>query len=419
MCSRFLTIILLTLYVPLLGMMELEVLRSSPDEETPLFDKYRTPRKRQKKLSLKQRKRALFEAAKVGEVDTVRLLLSLGTPVAIKDATGNTPLHYAADGGHVDVVTLLLEKRRDERGLRKKFNKLKTEEMRNNDGFSPLHLAAQGGHLEVVQALYQYTEATERLFLWGECLTQDGEAAYELAVRNNHRDVVCFMLDTHRGAIPFESLKRAWFFAIGDDQYDMIRLLSEKYSRPWVFSFRLGLTSLQHALASGSIDTVAFLLAKGASPNDKRYAKEVSPLHYAAMRKEGAAECCELLLKAVILQEAEHDLIGWLNKKRKQGFDFEWNRNAVVHFLATYFLVKVKEMCATGLIIDRNLTPNRGISPEVAISLPDSSEPTPLESIVDPGFIHMYFPKLIKHWFVEELSSLSGETHASGKEELL
>ena len=184
MNNTFLISIFLT-SLPLLGMMELETLRSSPDEETPLFAKHRTPRKRQKKLSLKQRKLALFEAAKAGEVETVRSLLSQGMPVAIQDATGNTPLHYAAYGGNVDVVTLLLENRREERGVRKKFNKPKTDDIRNHDGFSPLHLAARRGPLEVVQALYQYIVPTEQLFLWIGCLTQGGKTAYELAVRNN------------------------------------------------------------------------------------------------------------------------------------------------------------------------------------------------------------------------------------------
>ena len=416
MNARWLIISLIAVSIPLVSSMELETLRSSPDEETPLFAKDRTPRKRQKKLSLKQRKLALFEAAKAGESDSVKSLLALGTPVGIKDSLGSTPLHCAAMEGHEEVVALFLEGRRDVGGLKKLFS-FKAKEIRNKDGFSPLHLAASRGHLEVVVALYGYMLKTEKYF-WIACFTNKRETAYELAVKNNERDVACFMLDTERGRIPFESLRRAWFFAIEDDHHDMIRLLSEKYYKPWKnASWTLGLfSSLQYAVFRGSLDTVSFFIAKGASPDDRghKYKGDTSSLHLAANRKEKCAEYCEVLLKGVIVQETEYDILGWLAKKQKQGLPFSFNREAILAFLSNYFLVKIKSMCDAK--VGTNL-PCMVVSKMVVIYLPGSNEPTPLKTILDPGFIHMYFPKLIERWFAEELSSLDG-TLGPGKEEL-
>ncbi|GAB1200473.1 hypothetical protein APSETT444_009846 [Aspergillus pseudonomiae] len=69
------------------------------------------------------------------------LLLQRGVNVNVQDSRGQTPLHIAAQCGHLGVVRLLLA----------------TEHIdvnaRDHHGSTPLHVASEKGHVEVVQLL--------------------------------------------------------------------------------------------------------------------------------------------------------------------------------------------------------------------------------------------------------------------------
>lgn len=50
----------------------------------------------------------MHEAAQEGTIKTVKYLLNKKLTVNAQDANGNTPLHYAAQEGHIEIVRLLL-----------------------------------------------------------------------------------------------------------------------------------------------------------------------------------------------------------------------------------------------------------------------------------------------------------------------
>lgn len=83
----------------------------------------------------------LHEAARRGNIEWLRELIGHQLSVNGQDHSGNTPLHWAARGGHTDCVQLLLS----------------TEgvclNVQNTMGETSLHLASYHGHEEVVSAL--------------------------------------------------------------------------------------------------------------------------------------------------------------------------------------------------------------------------------------------------------------------------
>jgi hypothetical protein len=88
-----------------------------------------------------QQNEELFEAARKGDVATVKTLLDRGVDVNTKFRYGATALSYAADKGHLEVVKLLLERKADV-NVKDTFY-----------GATPIIWAAQKGHAKVVEAL--------------------------------------------------------------------------------------------------------------------------------------------------------------------------------------------------------------------------------------------------------------------------
>ena len=82
-----------------------------------------------------------FDAARRGDLATVKALLDKGVDVNTKFRYGATALSYAADKGHTEVVKLLIERKADVNVKDTFYNA------------TPIIWAAQKGHAQVVEAL--------------------------------------------------------------------------------------------------------------------------------------------------------------------------------------------------------------------------------------------------------------------------
>ena len=82
----------------------------------------------------------IHEAAKVGEVAQVELLIEAGADVDERDAGSKTALHWAADLGHIDVVQVLVAN----------GTNVDAEDF---SGMTSLFLASLGSHEGIVRLL--------------------------------------------------------------------------------------------------------------------------------------------------------------------------------------------------------------------------------------------------------------------------
>lgn len=90
----------------------------------------------------------IHDAAKAGDLEKVKAFLSANPALVFSNydelgdnpLSGGKPLHYAAEGGHKNVVELLLAKKADVNA-------------KANSGYTPLELAAFGGHKDVAELL--------------------------------------------------------------------------------------------------------------------------------------------------------------------------------------------------------------------------------------------------------------------------
>lgn len=88
---------------------------------------------------------AAHVASLQGHVRVLQLLLLCGMDVDVQGLHGQTPLHFASIGGHLDVVCYLLTHDADP-----------NSEANNNCEKTPLHHAAGSGNADIVQTLLKY-----------------------------------------------------------------------------------------------------------------------------------------------------------------------------------------------------------------------------------------------------------------------
>ncbi|EDO38700.1 predicted protein [Nematostella vectensis] len=143
-------------------------------------------------LTPEQRKEALFESAKKGDHYAMITLLNAKADVNTKDASRNTPLFYAAEGGHLPCVALLME-----RGA--------SVTVVNDAGWTPLHALAWKG------ATDEHVECAEQLIQMGAdvfALTSTQETAADLADRCGGKPELVKLLQAAEVDVAIKHLQR-------------------------------------------------------------------------------------------------------------------------------------------------------------------------------------------------------------------
>ena len=178
---------------------------------------------------------ALCEAAFAGNVEVVRLLLEASAQTSLCDGRGRTPLQWAAEAGHEEVASALMEAGAD---------------MDRFQGGTPLQVAACKGHTGMVRLLLEAGADKEKV--------------------SNH--------------VPDTPLK----IASGKGFEEMVRILlvagADKDGALNISPFDTG-TPLQAACREGHVGIVRLLLEAGANANKVSQRCREKPLQIAFTRR--------------------------------------------------------------------------------------------------------------------------------------
>ncbi|CAG0920269.1 unnamed protein product [Notodromas monacha] len=244
----------------------------------------------------------LHFAASGGHVELVKILLDNGASVTDENKTGETPLHLAARYGHLGVVEAL-----------QAAAVASPRAPSRKTGLSPIHVAAFFGEADVVQELLAHvpatvTSATPALVsasLVSELGSESGLTPLHMAAYSGQESVVRILLNSPgvqhdvttnlHGYTPLH-------LACLNGHLAVVGLLLSRSTDQLDQGDKRGRTGLHLASSGGHAEMVALLLGQGADINatDRN---GWSPLHYAA--KAGHLEVVKLLVESGASPKAE------------------------------------------------------------------------------------------------------------------
>ena len=192
----------------------------------------------------------LVDAARDGNLDSVRTLLRSGADPNATAPDGSTAVHWAVHRDNLEMLDALLKA-----GAK--------PDVVTRYKVAPLTLAAQNGSAPLI----------ERLLAAGaspDTVSEEGQTALMTAARNGRTDAMLALLRRGAKADLAESFRgqTALMFAAGEGNTDAARLLIEAGAGLNAKS-KGGYTPLLFAVRNGRFETVQFLLKQGANANDR------------------------------------------------------------------------------------------------------------------------------------------------------
>ncbi|KAF8774112.1 Ankyrin-1 like protein [Argiope bruennichi] len=255
----------------------------------------------------------LLYACQKGHPEVVNLLLQNAARVDVFDEGGKAALHLAAEFGHGEVVDILLK--------HKAF-----ANARSKKGMTPLHLAARNGYTEIVQKLVtQYGATLDALTLTkrtplhlaaengkldvcsvllemradANSIDNTGQTPLLLAAENDHPEVVKLFL-RHKPELVSMANSNGFTCAHIAAMKGSVAVIKElmKFNRSMVTSARnlTGNTALHLAASGGHAEVVKVLIEAGSSATEEN-ADGYTALHFAA--KDGHVKVLQALKSAV------------------------------------------------------------------------------------------------------------------------
>jgi ankyrin repeat protein len=190
-------------------------------------------------------------AAENGHEQVVRLLLETGAPEGGEYVYAKTPPMHASEKGHLLVVQMLLQKgahvgTRDEK-------------------MTALSYAAQNGHVEIVRALLDRGAHPQANWVNG---VQRFRTPLSSAIEGGHAAVVWFLLEHGANVEAYDIFNRTPLsYAAGNEAPEVIDLLIGMGGANINAYEYSGEAPMSHAAARGDLQLVKLLLDRGVDPN--------------------------------------------------------------------------------------------------------------------------------------------------------
>ncbi|XP_063376605.1 serine/threonine-protein phosphatase 6 regulatory ankyrin repeat subunit B [Cydia fagiglandana] len=240
-------------------------------------------------------------AAEGGHADVVRVLVRAGASCTDENKAGLTAVHLAAEHGHTNVLDVM----RSTNTLKISSKKL---------GLTPLHIAAYYGQAETVRELLSYvpgtvkSEAPTGVSLVPVLGSESGLTPLHLAAYNGNENVVRLLLNSAGVQVDAASTENGYnplHLACFGGHMSIVGLLLSRSAELLQSTDRHGKTGLHIASTHGHYQMVEVLLGQGAEINatDKN---GWTPLHCAA--KAGHLNVVKLLCESGASPKSETNL---------------------------------------------------------------------------------------------------------------
>ncbi|KAH7947100.1 hypothetical protein HPB52_007531 [Rhipicephalus sanguineus] len=241
---------------------------------TPLHYVAKFVRPEKRRVTDKQGRTALHNAATLGDAEVVRLLLSHGANIHAVDKKGLTPLHIAAKEGSLQAVCLLCQEIQKEASTDIPVAVLSRRDKQNK---TPLHYAVENNHIEIVRFLLEKGVDPN-------CSSSTGLTALHLAAMRGGVPM-CQLLMDHGAAtdVLADGNKTPLFLAATNDRPRIVAFLLDKGAGIEDRDVE-GNSPLLGAVDSGSVEVVRLLLDRGADI-DSRNNDDRNVLHMAVLSK--------------------------------------------------------------------------------------------------------------------------------------
>lgn len=125
-----------------------------------------------------------LKAAAEGRMETLQRMIACDKEILVQtDRHGSTAEHWAAGGGHLQCLKLLMEHRPQEKSTA-------TKRLGRRDGKTPMHYAARNGQLHIVRYLVEEKGIEPHTLLSGE-----GTTPFHMACYGGHLSVVKYLAE--------------------------------------------------------------------------------------------------------------------------------------------------------------------------------------------------------------------------------